>query len=290
MTAARVIDVSEEESRAEVSEPEGLGDQGSDIAKQMDRTHTIAHAFDQADSYHQRARVQRLIARSLDDRLAKWRAPSRPKVLEVGCGSGFLSEVMVKRYPEGRFLFTDIAPAMVARCRQHLESGNRSASHRFAVMDGSNPALEERFDLIAGSMAFQWFADLKQSLSRLTAHLEPGGCLAFATLGSGTFQEWHGACERAGLPKGTPIYPSAAQWPEIWPGGGVGEMEEEWFTVRHPSGAEFLRDLKRIGAQTPAPDYRPLSPGALRSLLRDLEGADGFSVSYHVIHGIFKKS
>ncbi|GEP10802.1 methyltransferase domain-containing protein [Methylobacterium gnaphalii] len=46
-------------------------------------------------------------------------APS-PRTLEIGCGTGFLTRALRSRIPVGSMLATDIAPAMIARCRTRI--------------------------------------------------------------------------------------------------------------------------------------------------------------------------
>jgi malonyl-CoA O-methyltransferase len=43
-----------------------------------------------------------------------------PRVLEIGCGTGFLSEALLARLPAASLTATDIAPAMLERARQRL--------------------------------------------------------------------------------------------------------------------------------------------------------------------------
>ncbi|MGV1015717.1 MAG: methyltransferase domain-containing protein, partial [Methyloceanibacter sp.] len=70
-----------------------------------------------AESYEQHAGLQRAVA----DRLARLLPDlERPNVLELGCGTGLFSRHLVQRYPEGRFILTDAAPAMIGQCRRNL--------------------------------------------------------------------------------------------------------------------------------------------------------------------------
>src|SRR6476620_11570663 len=82
------------------------------------RSAEIAASFGaRAKSYERHAGLQRAVA----DRLARL-LPERkqPNVLELGCGTGLFSRHLLARYPEGRFLFTDLAPSMVEQCRMNL--------------------------------------------------------------------------------------------------------------------------------------------------------------------------
>ena len=66
-----------------------------------------------AATYEHHAGQQRAIARKLARYLPELESPS---VLEIGCGTGFLTRHLVARYPRGAITVTDIAPQMVAAC------------------------------------------------------------------------------------------------------------------------------------------------------------------------------
>lgn len=97
----------------------------------------VAAHFDaaaRAETYDAAARVQRLIAEDLAVRVSGLGLPHHPRVLEVGCGTGFLTAALVDRLPEPHITATDIAPAMV-RATADLKLPGVSAH----VMDGENP-------------------------------------------------------------------------------------------------------------------------------------------------------
>lgn len=260
----------------------------------------IILAFGEADNYHRDAHVQRRVAQELARMLAKQPFSAQPHILEIGCGSGFLSQHLLQGWPAAHFLLSDISWPMVQRCRANL--GEASANVHYAVLDGEQPALAPAqtpthvpalapgFELITASMVFQWFANPIHSLAGLSRLLHPGGCLAFATLGKQTFQEWQAACTDLGVASGLSNYPSSAAWKQGWQPQGTACMWEERITVNHPSSLAFLHALKTIGANLPHPDYHVQPAGVLRRLLRHLDQeSKGFAITYHVLYGIFTK-
>jgi len=255
-----------------------------------DRKATVAAAFGAAASrYDQAAGLQREVAGRLAGRLVRLPLPSRPRVLELGCGTGFLARALEQRGLEPSFwLLTDLAAPMVQQCAATLEP---APGRHFLVMDGERPCLDPvpggGFDLICSSLAFQWFEQLERSLAQLARLLAPGGVLAYAMPSTGTFGEWRAAHQALGLSCGVPEYPSPAALGRLWPGGGAGGIEHEPVVRHYADGRAFLHDLKQIGAQTPRAGHRPLSPGELRRVLRQLEGASGVDVTYHVSYGTF---
>jgi malonyl-CoA O-methyltransferase len=232
----------------------------------------IAHAFDRAADYDAHARVQRHAAHRLAERIAALPLPPAPRILEIGCGTGFLSEALLDRLPAADALLTDIAPAMLARCRDRL--GDRP-NVRYCAMDGEAPDTAPGFDLICSSFTFQWFADPAASLPRLAALLRPGGRLAFATMLDGSLAEWHAA---AGEHAAMPDYPDDALFAAL---GAT--ITEEIRIEQHPNAHAFLASLRAIGAHRPRALRPPVA--TLRPAMRAFEAA-GSAVTWRIGYGI----
>ena len=236
----------------------------------------IAAAFAGASGYDRHAAVQREVASALAGHIAALRLPAAPRLLEIGCGTGFLTEALIAQGLGGEWLVTDLAPEMVERCRARV---SEAPGRQFAVLDGEHgerPA-GAPFDLIVSSLTFQWFGDLSAALARLTGWLAPEGRIVFTTLAADTFAEWRAAHAAEGLVAGTPQFSAAAAIPGI--------QAVDRVIARHRNAREFLGALKAIGAGTPAPRHRPLSPPELRRVMARFE-AEGAAVTYEVVTGI----
>lgn len=239
----------------------------------------IASAFTaQADVYDAAADLQWLVAERLAEQIVSRVRKAPKRILEIGCGTGFLSARLADAFPETRLLLTDIAPTMLSRCKTRL-----GGKHDYKVLDGERPeGLTGGFDLIASNLAFQWFVDLPGALARLADLLAPGGQMIFATLGHDTFTEWRRAHQRLDLACGTPTYPTPEEFP--WPAQPfTHDYADEKIIHPYADGRDFVNSLKLLGASEPIPGHRPLSPGAMRKLLASL--SEGFDATYHVIYG-----
>jgi malonyl-CoA O-methyltransferase len=165
---------------------------------------------------------------------------------------------------------------MLERCQTRLGHGPL-----YGVMDGEAPeGATGPYNLIASSLAMQWFTDLPGSIARLLNLLAPGGRLVFATLGNRSFNEWQQAHAAFGLASGLHDYPGTENFP--LPPNITAYIEQEMLAEHHPSAQAFLRALKTLGAGTPRPGHRPLPAGAFRQLLAKLDGR--FTVSYHILY------
>jgi malonyl-CoA O-methyltransferase len=242
----------------------------------------IARRFNNAAaSYDAHSALQRHAAQHLAELIERARLPAAPRILEIGCGTGHLTEQLHSRFADANYLATDIAPAMVSACRRRLPGLHHAA------MDGERPATAGGFDLVCSSLTAQWFRDLPATIARLTELLAPGGVLALALVGEDTFGEWRAAHRVFGLQPGTPQFPSAPQLRSLFPAAGQFDLEEETHVDRQHSPLDFLRTLRGIGADTPAPGHRPLSAGDLRRVLRQL--GDAPAITYHLLYAAWRK-
>ena len=234
------------------------------------RSAEIAARFGaRAESYELHAGLQRAVA----DRLARLLPElASPRVLELGCGTGLLSRHLIKRYPQGSFVLTDVAPAMIAQCRRNLApSGTQHIS--FEVMDAGEAGGHAELDLIVSSMTLHWLADPVASLERLRQFLAPGGVILYATLGTDSFAEWRAVLASEALASGLA---------DILPLPGL--LEEERLAPDADT-LSFLRRMKAVGGLTPKEGYAPLSAGALRRAIRATDAKHGGRITWHIVYG-----
>ncbi|OVZ60830.1 dethiobiotin synthase [Pigmentiphaga sp. NML080357] len=256
------------------------------MTRERESQGAIARRFDAAAGrYASHAALQREVAEELATRIARLSLPPRPRILEIGCGTGFLSAALARRLGPAQWTLTDISPQMLETARRELVLPGES---RFRVMDGEFPDMGlGRFDLVCSSMAVQWFGDLDAGLARMGRLLDEGGWMAVATLAADTFVEWRAAHAQHGLDAAVRTYPQPGRIGVSLPGLRR-SMASELRVQRHRDGIEFLRGLKAIGADAPAPGHRPLPPAALKRILGTFD-RQGASVTYHVAYGTWNK-
>jgi len=97
-------------------------------------------------------------------------------VLEPGCGTGRLSEVLAQVVgPTGHLVATDISQGMVAACRKRVAGLSWVRVERIAVENLRAPAAS--FHRVVCHQVFPHFDDQPAALAHLVKLLKPGGVL-----------------------------------------------------------------------------------------------------------------
>jgi malonyl-CoA O-methyltransferase len=247
-------------------------------------------------TYDRSARMQQRMAEEL--LRGCWQAALQARrVLEVGCGTGHLTDLLRQVNPNAILVALDLELSLLQRARERL--GTDPHVHLVAA-DGEFFS-GGSYDLIISNSVFQWFSRPEETLGGYYHLLSPGGVLAFATLGPATFRElalalheaavtlpWAGSPEVAAL-----SFPGEENWEDFLATAGFQEIlvQRRMCTETHPSVQDFLRALQATGATNPTP--RPLSPRLFRYMAAVYHRAFGVNgaipVTYEVIWAFAKK-
>lgn len=149
----------------------------------------MARAFNQlADIFDRQAVIQKRMAHRIIQTLDEQKVDAK-EIVEVGCGTGYLTQLLCDRFPHARLTVVDFSENMVRWARRGLE-GCHGSSIRFVVADAETMEWEEgRYDLVASNATIHWFNQPSQTLSRLVRALTDGGFFVASTFGPDTWQE-----------------------------------------------------------------------------------------------------
>jgi trans-aconitate 2-methyltransferase len=106
------------------------------------------------------------------DLLAQVPLKSARCVIDLGCGPGNSTELLLERFPQAQVIGVDSSPDMLCQARERLPNCE------FAQADLADWSPPERTDLLFGNAVFQWVPDHPAVLRRLLAALPAGGVLA----------------------------------------------------------------------------------------------------------------
>ncbi len=263
----------------------------------MDIKQSIRRNFARrADSYDRHAGVQRLMARELLDRVQEELTLSR-RILEVGCGTGYLTASLRQGHPGSELVALDLDAALIAQARRRLGPDSQVS---WLVADGEFFSQGD-FDLIISNAVFQWFTNPREALQAYFQALSPRGCLAFATLGPQTFGELDASLRQAAAAMNLQTVPeipargflNSQDWEDLLSRAGFSpiQMSRQIFTANFPTVPEFLRALKAMGATNPKP--RPFSPRLLNALIQAYDARfrtnGSVPATYEIIWAVARK-
>ncbi|MDH3639424.1 MAG: methyltransferase domain-containing protein, partial [Gammaproteobacteria bacterium] len=144
----------------------------------------VRRAFDRAAAhYDQAATVQRQIADEIMERLEFIKFAPR-RVLDVGCGTGYLVRQLERRYRRAVIFGLDLSAMMLAQARDQQRWFHRR--QRWLNADAERlPLADASLDMLVSTATLQW-CDLYPALAEFGRVLRPGGLLMFASFGPDT--------------------------------------------------------------------------------------------------------
>lgn len=106
------------------------------------------------------------------------------RVLDAGCGSGRVTELLAERLPRGKIVALDASPAMLAEARRRLARFGERVEYVVADLGLPLP-LSQPVDAILSTATFHWVPDHDALFRNLAAVIRPGGRLAAQCGGAG---------------------------------------------------------------------------------------------------------
>ncbi len=247
----------------------------------------VTDSFGQAAStYNHYATVQQECAEDLIAILRSWhpQIPAGP-ILEIGCGTGLITQKLIHHFPDRPLEITDISESMLEICQRNVPvAPDRVPSLSFRQMDGENLIEATNYAAIVSGFVVQWFEHPVESLQKIIATLKPGGILLVSFPTQDSFPEWKQICQQIGLPFTANALPD----PEFLSAQlSQGSVNCTWHRknvqTTYSQAIEFFKSLKLIGAGLSRSQQR-LSAQQMRQLIRywNQRNPDGINVQYHI--------
>jgi trans-aconitate 2-methyltransferase len=107
-------------------------------------------------------------------------------VLDAGCGSGRVTEMLLERLPRGHVVAVDASPSMVEHARKRL--GERATVFQ---SDLAELRLDEPVDAVFSNAVFHWVPDHEKLFARLYDATRPGARLIAQYGGEGNVENFH---------------------------------------------------------------------------------------------------
>ena len=142
---------------------------------------SIRRAFNgAAASYDRVAALQRRVGDALLQGIGHV-APAT--IVDAGCGTGYFTAALARRFPQARLYALDVAPAMLQATRKRLSVPLLCGDmHHLPLAPG-------RVDLLCSNLMLQWCDRLDLAFAEARRCLASGGEFAFSTFGEQTLRE-----------------------------------------------------------------------------------------------------
>ncbi len=193
-------------------------------------------------TYEQQADVQKHIAETLALKAGEYLPASCDSLLEIGCGTGFLTRELLQQVTVKDLWLNDLVDELALHYIGLSKEIKEQTALRFISGDAEQIDFPGTVNGVLSASAIQWMTDLPRFFKKVNEALLPGGLFIFNTYGSSNFKEIR-TLIGTGLP-----YPDMPQLQEML--GVQFELREafEETHIRHfDSPCQVLRHLQQTG-------------------------------------------
>jgi malonyl-CoA O-methyltransferase len=212
----------------------------------LDRRRLRAQFDRAADTYDAAAVLQREVADHMLGRLdIIKRAPDT--VLDAGCGTGYGTRALAKRYRKATVTGMDLACAMAHKARR---AAGWLGPKRYLCADAEClPFGPASFDMVWSNLMLQW-CEPGAAFAEFLRVLHPEGLLMFSTFGPDTLRELREAWRGVDGAQHVHGFLDMHDIGDALVRAGFAEpvMDVERYTLTYPAVEAVLGDLKALGA------------------------------------------
>ncbi len=247
----------------------------------------IASGFsDAAGQYEEYADLQRQMADRLIASLEPWKAiiPEGP-IIELGCGTGFVTQGIIDLYPDRKIECIDIAPGMINYCRQKFADNDNIT---FQVKDAEESIPDQpEYALTISGFTPHWFQNPDITLKKWLEATKPGGLLLTSFPGSESFPNWREYCQQLGIPYTGNTLPDVEEMVvKMSLGPAQVDYYEDTISQSFESARNFFEYLKKIGADTQI-EGRGLTKREMNLLIDEWDSSSTEGAIEVNWHGVF---
>lgn len=185
------------------------------------------------DTYNDNAKIQKKMAERLLSFLDR---KDFNDILEIGCGTGFLTQLVNEKFSFKTYTANDI----VESCEKYVKEINPKINFIPADIEKAVENSDKKYDLIISNAVFQWVENLESFIKLLVSKLNDGGVLLFSTFGPENFREVNFV-----LGKTLPYY-SANELQEIIK-DYKNIVEQEMHVMAFKTPKDILKHIKSTG-------------------------------------------
>lgn len=226
-------------------------------------------------SYNDTATVQKSLSHKLIDVLKNLNS-EYASILELGSGSGYLSQLLIKTFLPKNILLMDLSPECPVEEAKYI-SGDIETLIPVIPVDS--------FDLVVSGSTMQWFHSPSRILSKIFSILKNDGIAGITTFLPETYHELQEITGN-GL-----LYYSESDWTLMARRNGFEVLESsvENYEMNFNSVNEILKHLRATGVNSLGAPLKTI--GEMRSLISSYPNENSvFNLTYQALTLILKKT
>lgn len=224
------------------------------------------------NEYNDRAVVQKKMAEKL---ISFLKENEFDKVLEIGCGTGFLTQCFIKKKSFNEFYANDITDIS----KRYIESMIKEAN--FITGDAEKTDLPANINLVMSNAMLQWSQDFPGMILKIKDCLIKNGIFLFSTFGTDNFKEIR---ELTGV--GLKYYSVKEITNFLKPHFEIIRAEEQKEKIYFFSFKEILSHIKHTGVNSTS--SVPITISQLKKLEREYESTfrsdNGLVLTYNPLY------
>lgn len=187
-------------------------------------------------TYNENAKIQKQMAKTLCAKIDK---KEFQNILEIGCGTGLLTEIASKILKSNSYTAIDIVPD----CENFIKKINPNIEFIAEDVEKFLKNTEKKYDLIISNATFQWIENFEDFFHMLFNKLNKKGVLLFSTFGKENFREIYFVIGK------TLNYYSKNELQEILKVYSP-KIEEEVHILSFSTPKEILKHIKQTGVNS----------------------------------------
>lgn len=262
--------------------------------QQLNYQAKIAEKFGQAAAIYQaQAVLQHRSAKQLLKIISAYH-PYIPSssIIEVGCGTGFITQGLIQAFPQHLLEITDFSTNMLDFCRSYVLVPDVQ-QHRvsFQLQDGEKlESRSQKYAAIVSGFVIQWFKKPVQVLQSWLDCLQPGGFLFLSFPTCHSFPEWQQICVENQIPFTANPLPDPALLLRSFTDQQIRYQEVIKTVDLYSSAAGFLHGLKAIGAGFNQTEHR-LTFQQMKQLIQawDCRTSNYVQISHYTMFLVIRK-
>lgn len=185
-------------------------------------------------TYNSNAKIQRKMAEHLINFITRRRFAN---VLEVGCGTGVLTELAYNNFVFESYTANDI----VENCESYIKKISKQINFEPSDIEDFLRGHSDKYDLILSNAVFQWIENYETFIELLISRLRSKGVLLFSTFGCRNFIEIRQILG-CSLP-----YISVEEYERLLKNKRY-SIKEEIYTLKFRTPQDVLQHIKLTGA------------------------------------------